>query len=107
MTPRALANLVRVYQERLGDEVQIFSEQTSPTRHPADQQSYQMGAQLSHALWMLGELAGMAERLEPWAIRDGERAQRWLGFVQGVLWAQGVYSIDELRAHVKEADGGG
>lgn len=28
-----------------------------------------------------------------------EEARQQLGFVQGVLWTFGVYSIDELRSH--------
>ena len=28
-----------------------------------------------------------------------EKGMRWLGFIQGVLWAEGMYSIDELREH--------
>lgn len=28
-----------------------------------------------------------------------EKAMRWLGFIQGVFWTEGVYSIDEMRAH--------
>lgn len=28
-----------------------------------------------------------------------EKLMRWLGFVQGVLWVRGYYSIDELKAH--------
>lgn len=28
-----------------------------------------------------------------------EKAHRWLGFVQGVLWVSGLYSIEELREH--------
>lgn len=33
--------------------------------------------------------------------RDGrlEKAFRWLGFMQGVLWAEGIYSINELKNH--------
>lgn len=28
-----------------------------------------------------------------------EKAFRWLGFVQGVLWSLGLYSIEELADH--------
>ena len=28
-----------------------------------------------------------------------EKTMRWLGFVQGVLYSQGLYSIDNLRHH--------
>jgi len=26
-----------------------------------------------------------------------EKLMRWIGFMQGVLWAQGAYTIDDLR----------
>ncbi len=26
------------------------------------------------------------------------KAFRWLGFMQGMLWCEGVYTIDEMRA---------
>lgn len=28
-----------------------------------------------------------------------EKVMRWLGFIQGVLWATKVYSVDELKNH--------
>ena len=28
-----------------------------------------------------------------------EKAFRWLGFMQGVLWRQGVYSLNDLKNH--------
>jgi len=30
-----------------------------------------------------------------------EKAFRWLGFVQGILWSYGEYTIEELRDHNK------
>jgi hypothetical protein len=33
----------------------------------------------------------------PKFIKNGEKAHRWLGFVQGVLWTQGIFTIDQLR----------
>lgn len=46
---------------------------------------------LAHAMWMVRE----ARQL----LADGrtEKSLRWLGFVQGVLWATGVSSIAELK----------
>jgi hypothetical protein len=46
--------------------------------------------QLEHLLFMLNRMETMYEE-------DPEKAMRWLGFVQGVLWSQGDYTIDELR----------
>lgn len=31
------------------------------------------------------------------------KLNRWLGFVQAVLWAQNIYTLDELRDHTRVA----
>lgn len=47
--------------------------------------------QLDHALWMITNLKDH---------KDSETGQnRWFGFVQGILWTTGVYTIDEIRVH--------
>ncbi len=28
-----------------------------------------------------------------------EKGFRWLGFIQGALWAEGIYSIEDLKEH--------
>lgn len=28
-----------------------------------------------------------------------DKTMRWLGFMQGVLWANGVYELEELKRH--------
>lgn len=33
------------------------------------------------------------------AIKRRDKLMRWLGFMQGVLWATGVYTIDQLKEH--------
>jgi len=43
---------------------------------------------LGHARWMCEEIANMT---------DIEKAMRWLGFVQGVLWVTGRRTIDKMR----------
>ncbi len=27
------------------------------------------------------------------------KANRWLGFIQGVLWAKGIYTVDKMKDH--------
>jgi hypothetical protein len=49
---------------------------------------------LKHLRWMLSVIPGLP---------DTEKANRWLGFVQGVLFDLDFYSIDELREHVTGA----
>ena len=50
---------------------------------------------LPHIAWM----AHTAGRMEPDSIH---KAMRWLGFIQGVLWCFGLFSIDDLRRHWNE-----
>ena len=49
---------------------------------------------LDHIRWMLNEMSNIEEL---------DKLNRWLGFVQGALWCGGVYTIDEMREHVREA----
>jgi hypothetical protein len=51
---------------------------------------------LLHLRWMLSVIPKLEET---------DKANRWLGFVQGVMFDLAYYTIDELRAHVTEAKG--
>ena len=48
---------------------------------------------LEHVRWMLSEMLNMT---------DAGKLNRWLGFVQGALWCSRVFTVDELRTHVRE-----
>ena len=48
---------------------------------------------ISHLRWMLGEIENFT------ADGRADKVNRWLGFVQGVLWGAGVYSLSELVTH--------
>lgn len=45
-----------------------------------------------HLGWMMDETRVL--------VKDGrrEKAMRWLGFIQGVIWATGMATIDDLKA---------
>jgi hypothetical protein len=51
------------------------------------------GTPREHAKWMLTEMVSFTDEMK-------EKHNRWLGFVQGVLWMERIFSIDELREHV-------
>lgn len=51
-----------------------------------------------HILYMIHEIRTTILEKE----NDIEKANRWLGFIQGVLWAAGDYSISDLREHNRE-----
>lgn len=46
-----------------------------------------------HLMFMLDEIPKMTDTL---------KQHRWLGFIQGVFWDMGIYTIDEMREHVRE-----
>lgn len=62
---------------------------------PAYFEPKQFGRPLEHAAWMCQEMKTFPD----WCGKQ----QRWLGFVQGVLFMEGVFSIDDMRTHVREA----
>lgn len=47
--------------------------------------------QLKHIGWMCLQIADMVEQGKV------EKAMRWLGFVQGVLWSTDFRTVDDLR----------
>lgn len=55
------------------------------------------GDVLSHLLWMLGRVDTFVSHGEL------EKANRWIGFVQGVLYSHGS-SIDALREQITGCD---
>jgi len=59
----------------------------------------QRGEAREHILWMISCAREFA--LKP----DPDKANRWLGFIQGVLWCEKIYTIDEMRGH-NRAQGG-
>lgn len=51
---------------------------------------------MGHVMWMCSKALQWVES------EDFEKAHRWLGFIQGVLFCVGHYTIDEMRSHVVE-----
>jgi len=86
MTPEQIQDALTKYEEYL-------SAYGVPLRHPAGEGAPTNEAAGRHALWMCSEVRKF--------LADGrrEKADRWLGFIQGVLWVLGNYTIDNMRAH--------
>ena len=66
----------------------------------------------NHALSMIEPLSMILSEIETLELKGHsvdvlrigrlrEKVMRWLGFIQGALWAMGIYTVDELRAHNK------
>jgi hypothetical protein len=47
-----------------------------------------------HLAWMCSESIKFVQK------GDVEKAHRWLGFIQGVLWKEGAFTLNDLREHV-------
>jgi len=61
-------------------------------RYYADNISKADSPSVFHLSTMLAQMEQMT---------DVEKLMRWLGFMQGVLYAEGLFTIDELRHHNK------
>lgn len=74
---------------RLYDSI-LQSEGYSPVCSNTSKRVLTKEEHLNHARWMCNE-----------AIKEEDdiKAMRWLGYIQGVFGAFGVFSVDEMRAH--------
>ena len=62
-----------------------------PVRNP---RATDLNEALQHCYWMCQEV-------KKWESARLEKAFRWLGFIQGVLWTRGVTTLDTLKDHNK------
>lgn len=83
MTLEKVKQVVADYAKILDDMGWVKNEQfTTPWQLPTTEDM------LDHARWMCDQVADMD---------DVEKAMRWLGFIQGIFWAVGRRTIDEMR----------
>ena len=65
---------------------------------------YRRGTALPHVAWMVESMLSYVEASQgEEAECDYGKVNSWLGFVQGVCWKEGLYDLDQLRAHVIDA----
>lgn len=50
--------------------------------------------ELFHVRYMISEMQVMLANPQ-----KTEKAMRWLGFIQGVLWAKQIFTLEELKNH--------
>lgn len=76
-------------------------ERSDTRRRYTDNNFYAARARsLKHCKWMLNQMRSF--------IREGrfDKVQRWLGFIQGALWATGVGSIDNFKEMNRKKEDG-
>lgn len=83
--------------DEIYDVAEIYIKSLSKYFEPSRQKNEAVPHGQKHALWMCHEIQKMVNGEPPQKKRD--KAMRWLGFVQGVLWSRGIYSIDDMRSH--------
>jgi len=54
---------------------------------------------MNHIRWMLNEIPNMIDDTNKL-----EKINRWIGFVQGVLWSKGYYTIEDMRGQSGDVD---
>lgn len=89
MTTEHLKGVLTLYLERWGG---VYPPKRMDTEAFFGDRNTVMG----HAMWMCQAALDF--------VKEGqvEKANLWLGFVQGLLFCVGHYTIDEMRAHSAE-----
>lgn len=87
MTNKKMKELMRMYLKHLRND----SRYLGPRRNVTD--SLTASSALCHAGWMCQEVIEFVEEDRM------EKANRWVGFIQGIFWCHCVFTIDEMRQH--------
>ncbi len=104
MTKEKLKRVFQFYFDVLTDEARRRSQQLRlPQPYTEPRQFSECEAQQHFVLPAYNELAHlrfMCIEAQKFVDEDRiEKAMRWLGFLQGVLWARGFYSLDDIKNH--------
>lgn len=59
---------------------------------------------MTHVCWMLYQMKTMITRKEDGTIdyTSALKFNRWLGFVQGAMWMDGIVTIEDLRNQTRD-----
>jgi hypothetical protein len=91
MTPQKLKEVFAQYRRMLLALPHVRSAKLADTKYDFTGLSLGAHEAMSHAVYMCEEASKFVD--------EGriEKAMRWLGFVQGVLWCWGVRSLTDLK----------
>ena len=87
MTPEHTKQLLQKYRDRLAA---YKARKISPDSAGLTGGYYSIYQKLEHLAWMCEEALTFVDE-------KSDKAQRWLGFIQGILWATNLKSIPEMR----------
>lgn len=99
MTKDKCYKVVGIYREKLGGNTLTTAEKVKFSQYnlllPQDR-----AAGLVHCCQMLDQMEKFIEEDRM------DKFFRWLGFIQGALWALGVYTVADLKGHSKPDEEG-
>ncbi|HEY4479144.1 MAG: hypothetical protein A3H69_04015 [Candidatus Sungbacteria bacterium RIFCSPLOWO2_02_FULL_47_9] len=87
MTTGQYLFLVKAYRHLL--ESRLIPKSEAPHDHPC----YSKRTAMMHCRAMLDEMENLI------LADEREKAMRWLGFVQAILWQNECFTLDELKGH--------
>lgn len=91
MNRERLINVLAIYEHKF-ELLKVL-----PERRPNGDINQPHEERLSHVAWMVEEAKKLANQGKI------EKANRWLGFIQGFLWAKKFFTIEELKDHNRPA----
>lgn len=93
-----LMQVLATYEKRL-------SNGSIPAQKALTNRVLNRAQRLSHCRWMCRTMVvmlGAAQQTDAGVQpSEVEKANRWLGFVQGILASENYYTIDEMRTHTR------
>ncbi len=86
--------------EKCQEVIDLYREKFRSREVPTVDYDHDAHANTANPYRTLGHCNGMLDKMEVF-IQEGriDKVYRWLGFIQGVLWASGVYTLTELMGH--------
>lgn len=96
MTSQCLKSVFRQYQDKLDERYP-----TKPKQQMTEDEMGDLSLKVSFDS-IVGHCKFMC--IEAWRLVDDgqvEKAMRWLGFLQGILWSIGLFTLSELKEHCR------
>jgi hypothetical protein len=84
MSPEKIKQLMHYYTRIIGLE---------PRRDESGFGWRDANISMGHVVWMCGQVLEFVDT------QRMAKANRWIGFIQGVLWSKGIMTIDQMRKH--------
>lgn len=102
-----MKELLNIYRAALREHGGCFTLDAQPVQNADGGHGRSTLADVQHLLWMLDQMEAMLADFD--GCRCGNvspdqcKFHRWLGFVQGWMWHQHVFTLDELREQTRKA----